>query len=138
MPEGFPDLEKAWKSATKLRKWAEETRVKTEDSLRTKMTDEFKTEYKENNPSSAAIDKLNEEQKNTVEERVKNKLRDEMDKKFKNVMGKTKLLLLFTTNTPNQKISLDGIVSEVRDSVWTDWTPKAARHDAANDVDLDA
>jgi len=129
LPSETKELVRAYREACKMRAWRKKTKNEIEKTLKTKLTDEFKKEYAEANPSSPALQgKLSAEHEEIVRARTDKQTDIELKKAIENVFHKCKFLLLFETKDTAVKIDTDSLYEAKRDNQWTEWEPSSSQH----------
>jgi len=97
------------------------------------VTEEFKTQYAEENPSKPALEgKLSDEHQKEVDERISKQAKEQLQTAFQDVKKKCEFLVMFETKDVKPKIDTTGIDPADNTALWGDWNPTHAANSKAN------
>ena len=121
-----------------MRSWEHKTLDDLQQKLKPSVTEEFKKEYTEENPSKPALEgKLSDEHQTEVDTRVKKQAKVELQKAFQESAKKCEFLLMFETQDVSPKIEDSNINPVDNTTFWGGWNPQHATNAKANRAQLD-
>jgi Asp-tRNA(Asn)/Glu-tRNA(Gln) amidotransferase A subunit family amidase len=107
-----------------MRSWEHKTLDDLQQKLKPSVTEEFKKEYTEENPSKPALEgKLSDEHQTEVDTRVKKQAKVELQKAFQESAKKCEFLLMFETQDVSPKIEDSNINPVDNTTFWGGWNP---------------